>query len=266
MFLSTRGLQVRSRALLGLLIFIYGTTFLILVRRVIRKNKNKELPKFRNVLANANNVLQAKLFIFSTKKIMFILLLLSTILAVVVTAIISPNMGVRSNRYFFNLMPLIFLLGIMIIFAILSRYKPAVKKFNLVAPTLLIITLSSHLILNTTYTFPDNENRGQLNKEIQGAVCLLISAEDYLIHNFSDVFFTADKVFAAREVLDPSINIAFSALDDKQKVTVIIDNRIPQIPEELLLLENQTGYPLQFLYKARHGTFLYRAYSLINNP
>jgi hypothetical protein len=273
LFLSTRGVQAYQRALLagmkvilGIFAFMYVATLVLLIRRVILRKRNKEVPTIRKALINANRVLQAKILIPSTETILFIIILLSTLFTVLVIIIISPNMGIYSDRYYFNLMPLAFLLGTKLVSSILSKCKVKTRKSKVVAAILIMITLSSHLILNSAYAFPDNENRGQLDSDIQDSVCLVFPYYDFMIHNFSDVFFTTERVFAAREISDPSVKNAFADLEGAKKVTVIIDDRIPQTTGESILLEDQTGYPLQFQYLARHGTVFYRVYALDKYP
>ena len=265
-FSSTRGLQAGLRGLLGLIVLAYITALVLLIQRIIRKKKNQELPNLRKSLAKANLAFQTRLLQSSTIDLLCKLLFLSTLFTIFVLIIVAPNFGIYSNRYYFFLMPFLFILGIREIFFQLGRTETGVKAAPWIGSILIVLTLSSHLILNSSYGFPNTENRARLSEDVQGSVCLLVSAQDYLIHNFSDVFYTADKVFVAREVTSPSIKDAFSELEEVQKITVIIDSRIPQTPEETALLKDQTGYPLQFQYEARHGTFLYRVYTLERQP
>ena len=266
LFSSTRGDQAGFRAILGLVVLGYIAALVTVLRRIIRRRKNKELLTPCEAFTKANQALKASILnsppIQSVRK----LLGLTTLLTASVIFIVAPNMGVHSDRYYFNLMPILLILGIELLYSRVRLHKLESKNFTQIAAVLLILTLAPHLLLKSAYSFPNTDNRLRLNDDIQNAVCLLVSDQDYLIHNFSDVFFTADQVFVAREISNASIKYAFSELEQTQKITVIIDSRIPQTPEETTLLKDQTGYPLQFQYKGRHGTFLYRVYSLDDQP
>ena len=262
LFLSTRGLESGIRIIAGLGALACVTAVILLIYRIIRKKK--ELPTIREVFSKISRDLQAKLLKSTTTELLFMLLFLTTILTAIVIKSVAPGMDVHSDRYYFNLIPLISLIGIILIFSVIKKYKLGEKALFIISSMLLLLSLSSSLFLTSAYLFPASENRALLSQEIQDSNCLFITEYDSRIHNFSDVFYTAEKIFAAREVTDVSIKSAFSSLEDPQKITVIIENSIPQIPEELSLLEEQIGYPLQYLYEARYGPFLYRVYSLNN--
>ena len=264
LFASTRGLEAGIRALLGLVALSCLTGVSLLIYRIIRK-RNKELPAIRDVIVKVKHDLQAKFVNSSQKEMLFIILFLTVILTAVVIKLIAPSMDVHSDRYYFNLVPLICLIGIMLLFLLMNKYRPSSKAPAIISAVLLIFSISSNLFLKSAYVFPPNENRASLNSEIQDSICLWITDSDGKIHNFFDVFLASNKVFAARGISDPSIKKAFSELDAAQKTTIVIDDSIPQTSKELIILENQIGQPLQFLYKARHGTYLYRVYSVKGN-
>ena len=262
LFYSTRGLESGIRALVGLIVLACIAGIFMLIYRIIRKNK--AMPSIRDTFLNVKRDLQIKLSQSSTKELMVILIFITVTLTAIVIKMVAPGMDIHSDRYYFNLVPSICLIGIALIFSMIKKYKLGKRSLLLISSILLLLSLSSSLLLTSAYLFPVGENRALLNQEIQDSICLFITDSDGIIHNFSDVFFTTEKVFAAQEISDNSIKSAFSTLEDPQKITVIIDNNIPQIPNELSILEDQIGYPLQYLYVARHGHFLYRVYSLNN--
>ena len=260
LFISTRGLESGIRALAAITALAGLTALILLVYRIIRKNK--ELPTVRETILKLSRNLQGKLGKSPTTELLFMQLFLTTILTALLIKAVAPAMDVHSDRYYFNLIPLFCLTGTILIFSLISKYKPGKKTPVLISSVLLLISFSSNLFLNSAYVFPNIENQELLNSEIQDSICLFVTDSDGNIHNFSDVFFTSEKVFATRAISNTSIKNAFSELEGAQKVTVIIEDSISQIPDELSLLEDQIGYPLQYLYTARHGPFLYRIYSL----
>jgi hypothetical protein len=262
LFLSLRGFNAGIRALLWLTAFACIMIIALIIYRIIRKKSDKGLPTARDAFLKVNGNLQNKLAQLPTHEFLFILLYLTTILTAVVVILIAPNMGIYTDRYFFNLMPLLCLTVIMLIFSLTNKYRLGEKAAIIFSTMLLLLSFSSNLFIPSAYVFPVSENQDLLNQEIQDSVCLYSTDEDYKIHSFSDVFFTAEKVFATREVTDTSIKSAFSTQDGAQRITVIVDSSIPQSPEELSILTDQIGYPLQFLYEARYGQFFYRIYSL----
>ena len=264
LFFSTRGLESGIRALVGLTVLACISGIFLLIYRMIRKNKG--WPTVRDVISKAKQDLQIRLSQSSTNELLFILLFLTVTFTAIVIKLVAPGMDVHSDRYYFNLMPLFSLTGIILIFSLVRRYKPGEKVPYIISSVLLLLSFSSNLFLTSAYLFPASENRALLNQEIKDSICLFITDSDGIIHNFSDVFITTEKVFAAKGISDPSIKNAFSDLESPQKITVIIDSNITQIPNELSILEDQIGYPLQYRYEARHGHFLYRVYSLETQP
>lgn len=264
-FSSIRGFESGIRALLGLIAIVGLAMIGLLIYRQRTKNKNSGTLILRDALLRIYHDLQAKVMQSTINEIIFLFLFLTVIFTAILIKLIAPGMDVHSDRYYFNLMPLFFLTGMMLLFSIVKKYKIGNRAQVIISTLLILISFSSNLIFTSAYVFPANENQAELNQEIQDSICLFITDNDIKIHNFSDVFFTAEKVYAAREVSAVSIKNAFSEIENAQKITIIINSEIPQSPDELTILEDQIGYPLQYRFNTRYGNYVYRVYSLSDN-
>lgn len=266
LFSSIRGIEAGVRAVLGSIALACITIISLLVYRIIRKkNVHKEFPTVHTAIRKMRIDLQTIIEKSSTIELMFIVLFLSLLLTAIVIKLVAPPMDVHSDRYFFNLIPLLCLTGTALLFLIANKHLSGKKYSVLISITIITISIFTNIFIPSAYVFPPTENRALLNQEIQDSFCLFITDSDGKIHNFADVFFTAERVFSARGISATSITNAFSQLKDPQKITIIINNQIPQIPEELSILEDKVGYPIQYLYVARHGHYLYRVYTLASN-
>ena len=130
LFFSLRGIDAGIRALFWLTAIVCLTIIFLLIYGIVRKRSTKDLPTARDALLKVNRDLQNKILQLPPHKFLFALVYLTTILTAAIVKLIAPNMGVYTDRYFFNLMPLFCLTGIMLIFSLINQYRPGEKSFD----------------------------------------------------------------------------------------------------------------------------------------
>lgn len=187
------------------------------------------------------------------------------IFAIVITPMISPDIGCFEGRYFFQFYPLLCLAFVGFLNLIFNKFLKLRGHKPLVIIACLGIALGSNLadegdfILNARHQF----NRHNFAEIVKDKTCVYVAPQDYFIHSMCDLFMYSKQVLPTRyKEIDLGKALAqLNALAASEEVILIIPR---DFAAEALLeaVEAQTSYGATSLGVAVNHMDLYSLYSL----
>lgn len=186
--------------------------------------------------------------------------------SLIISPMISPEIGVFEGRYFFPVFPHVCIFSVLLLSYLLKNILK-ISKYKLVLALLIFVScISSHLVDNGDYVLNSAHqfNRDLLKETVTNSNCVFFALQDYYIHSVCDLFMSSKKVLPARykekELMLTLKEIA--NLNEKENNLLMIPETFVAEPV-LKAIDLNTKFKSDYLFKAVNHMDTYTIYRLL---
>ncbi|MFA6749041.1 MAG: hypothetical protein WCS82_04085, partial [Candidatus Riflebacteria bacterium] len=185
--------------------------------------------------------------------------------SLLISPMISPEIGVFEGRYFFPIFPLVCVFSVSLISYLLKKTLKTSKHDFVLTILIFVFCISSHLVDNGDYVLgPTHQfNRGLLKKTVANSNCVFFAVQDYYIHSVSDLFMFSKKVLPARykdEELILTLREIAGLNEEENNLLMIPDTFVAE--PVLKAIDLTTKFKSDYLFKAVNHMDTYSLYRL----
>ena len=185
--------------------------------------------------------------------------------SLLISPMISPEIGVFEGRYFFPIFPLVCVFSVSLISYLLKKTLKTSKHDLVLTILIFVFCISSHLVDNGDYVLgPTHQfNRGLLKKTVANSNCVFFAVQDYYIHSVSDLFMFSKKVLPARykdEELILTLREIAGLNEEENNLLMIPDTFVAE--PVLKAIDLTTKFKSDYLFKAVNHMDTYSLYRL----
>jgi len=182
-----------------------------------------------------------------------------------VSPMISPEIGVFEERYFFPVFPHVCIFSVLVLSYLLKNILNISKHKLVLALLIFVSCISSHFVdngdyvLNSTHQF----NRDLLKETVANSNCVFFALQDYYIHSVCDLFMFSKKVLPARYKEEDLILTLkeIGSLNEEENNLLMIPETFVAEPV-LKTIDLNTKFKSDYLFKAVNHMDTYSIYRL----